>query len=424
VTDRNSVPTLVFDIRANHDTGVSRYGQALLTATAPLIAAAGWRLIVVARSAQQAGARVATARFAARIVCGPDEGFVRRARWLRELLVAEHADLYFTSHYTLDRLCPVPFVLTIHDLTRLRLPALGYTDASFAEQFGSSELRLLEAELDALAAWVMPHDGVQTFHRYFWALNRFLAHRARHIVTVSRTSARDLRLLLGVDQDRITVVPCGVDQAVFFRRSQPTVEQVRARHGLTGPYLMFVGLTHPNKRFPWLVDQLIRHRHQFPAGTRLAAVGGHAEQVPELRTLLARREARGFVAFPGRVSDVDLAALYTGASALVTASISEGSGLPSLEALACGCPVIATDIRAFRETLRDSARFYDPASAAQLATLAQHALASHVGRPPVADFQPPRWADSARLLFAVLNDAIDADTGGREHRHVRAGLQS
>jgi len=417
------VPTLVFDIRANHDTGVSRYGLSLLAATAPLIAVAGWRLIVVARSRQKPAVRAIAGRFCARVVSAPDEGFVRRAAWLRELLVGEEADLYFTSHYTLDRLCPVPFVFTMHDLTRLRLPQLSYTDAAFAERFGAPELDLLDAELDALSAWTQPQDGPQTFQRYFWALNRFLAGRASHIVTVSRTSAQDLRVLLGVDPRRVTVVPCGVDRSVFFPRSQQAVDSVRVRYGLAGPYLMFVGLTHPNKRFPWLVEQLACHQGRFPPDARLAAVGGHVEHDPEVRGLLTRHDARRFVTFPGRVSDGDLAALYTGASALVTASVSEGSGLPPLEAQACGCPVIATDIPAFRETLHDATRFYDPASGAQLGALAQDALTCCSDGAPLAPFSPPSWSESSRLLFGVLSAAVEASWSGGQSRHAGAALQ-
>jgi glycosyltransferase involved in cell wall biosynthesis len=366
------MPTVVFDVRANHDTGVARYGLSLLARTAPLAADSGWRLVVVARPHQESSVRAAAGRFAARVVCGPDEGFVRRAPWLRDLLLAEQADLYFTTHYTVDRRCPVPFVLTVHDLHRLRSQELSYTDEAFVGRFGRAEFDAVSAELDALAEWHRPGDGEQVFQRYFWALNRFLAARARHVVTVSQTSAADLRRLLGLANDRITIVPAGVDQSTFRRQPGGAVEAVRARHGLLGgPYLMFVGLAHPNKRLPWLVEHLARRRGRFPAGSRLAIVGGHGEHVPEVPGVLARYDAEPFVAFVGRVSDAELATLYSGAAALVTASVSEGGALPPLEALACGCPVIVTDIPAYREALGDAA-----------------------------------WENSGRRLFDLLSDVL------------------
>ncbi len=376
---RGAVPTLVFDVRANHDTGVSRYGLSVLSATAPLLAEASWRLLVVARPVQAERARRAVDPLGFQVVCGPNEdGFVRRSRWLRELLTDSAADLYFTSHYTVDRECPVPFVFTIHDLTRLRFPELSYTDASFAARFGDAELDLVREELAALSAWDEPRQGEETFTRYFRALNRYLAQRAERAVTVSGSTARDVQALLGVDSRR--------------------------------------GLTHPNKRFPWLVEQLARTRHRFPAGARLVAVGGHAEQIPQVTSLLAQYGAEDFVVFAGRVSDADLAALYSGAAALVTASVSEGNNLPPLEAMACGCQVIATDIPPLRETLGEAAAFYDPNRGTQLAALAEEALAGCLPDRARA-FQPPTWPEAGHRLFETLSTVAQ---GADQARRMRA----
>lgn len=414
---RGAVPTLVFDVRAHHDTGVSRYGLSVLAATAPLLAEASWRLLVVARPVQAERARRAVDPLGFQVVCGPNEdGFVRRSRWLRELLTDSAADLYFTSHYTVDRECPVPFVFTIHDLTRLRFPELSYADASFAERFGDAELDLVREELAALSAWDEPRQGEETFTRYFRALNRYLAQRAERVVTVSGSTARDVQALLGVDSRRLALVPCGVDTGVFHRRDPATVLAVRDGYGLAGPYLMFVGLTHPNKRFPWLVEQLARTRHRFPAGARLVAVGGHAEQIPQVTSLLAQYGAEDFVVFVGRVSDADLAALYSGAAALVTASVSEGNNLPPLEAMACGCQVIATDIPPLRETLGEAAAFYDPNRGTQLAALAEEALAGCL--PDRArTFQPPTWPEAGHRLFETLSTVAQ---GADQARRMRA----
>lgn len=397
------MPNLVFDVRANHDTGVSRYGLSVLSATAPLLAEASWRLLVAARPVQAERARKAVDPLGFQVVCGPDEdGFVRRSPWLRDLITDSDADLYFTSHYTVDRECPAPFVFTIHDLTRLRFPELSYTDASFAEQFGDAELDLVREELTALAPWVEPRLDEETFTRYFRALNRYLAERAERVVTVSGSTARDIQALLGVDSSHLVLVPCGVDTGVFHRRDPATVQTVRDRYRLAGPYLMFVGLTHPNKRFPWLVEQLARTRHRFPTSARLVAVGGHAEQVLHVTSLLAQYGAEDFVVFAGCVSDPDLAALYSGAAALVTASVNEGNNLPPLEAMACGCQVIATDIPPLRETLGEAVAFYDPNCGTQLAALAEEAVTGCLPDRARA-FRAPTWTEAGHRLFETLS---------------------
>ncbi|MGH3621085.1 MAG: glycosyltransferase family 4 protein [Sciscionella sp.] len=410
------MPTLVFDVRANHDTGVSRYGLSVLGATAPLLAEQGWRVLVVARPVQAERTRNAVQSLGFEILYAPDnDGYVRRSRWLRELLTETAADLYYTSHYTVDRECPVPFVFTIHDLTRLRFPELSYTDVSFAERFGKGELDFVREELAILSAWDEPKSSNETFTRYFRALNRYLVKRAERVATVSKSSALDVQTLLGVEPGSLALVPCGVDMHLFHRRGASTVQAARNRFGLAGPYLMFVGLAHPNKRFPWLVENLLRARHRLPNDARLVAVGGHAEQVPQVTQLLAEHGAQDFVVFTGHVSDADLATLYSGAAALVTASVNEGNNLPPLEAMACECQVIATDIPPLRETLGECATFYDPNSGAALIGHAEQALR---GRLPARArvFQPPTWPQAGHRLFEALSAAVQSADHARRSR--------
>jgi glycosyltransferase involved in cell wall biosynthesis len=404
--EESTVPVLVFDVRSNHDTGVSRYGLSVLAATAPMVSRSGWRLVAVASSVQERRARAAIDGLGgvAVVRCPVEEGFVRRSRWLPDLLAGEAADLYYTSHYTVDPACPTPFVFTVHDLSRLRFPGL-FTDASFVARYGPGELDLVREELAALAPGEEPRAGEGVFTCYFRVLTRLLAQRAERVVTVSASTARDIQDLLGVGSDRLALAPCGIDTGVFHRRCEEEVRDVLRRYGLAGrPYLLFVGLTHPHKRFEWLVGQLLRARHRFPEA-RLVAVGDHAVRLPEVRRMLAEHGAREFVVFTGRVSDAELAALYSGAAAWVTASVNEGNNLPPMEALACGCQVIATDIPPLRETLGRHAFFYDPAGGELLAALAAQALA---GRLPdgARGFRPPSWSDAGRALFDTLAQVL------------------
>jgi glycosyltransferase involved in cell wall biosynthesis len=392
------VPVLVFDVRSNHDTGVSRYGLSLLTAAAPLLVEKNWRLVVVAGQTQTQRAEAAVKGLDAAVLeCPAEDGFVRRSPWLRELLVHQAADLYYTSHYTVDLNCPTPFIFTIHDLSRLRFPEL-FTDDSFVARYGVAGLDQVRKELVALGAGTEPLGGAGVFTQYFRVLTRQLAARAQRILTVSEATARDIHDLLDVGSDHLALAPCGIDTEVFHRRADEEIENALKKYGLTGRrYLLFVGLTHPHKRFPWLVAQLLRHRHQFP-DARLVAVGDQAGQTSEVRQMLADHGAQDFVVFTGRVPDAELAALYSGAAAWVTASVNEGNNLPPLEALACGCQVIATDIPPLRETVGRNAYFYDPARGEQLAALAADALGARLPD-RASDFQPPSWSDAGRALF-------------------------
>ncbi|MGH3999553.1 MAG: glycosyltransferase, partial [Pseudonocardiaceae bacterium] len=223
------MPRLVFDVRANHDTGVSRYGLSLLAPAAGELVEAGWRIDVVVNPDQADRARRAVdgpERQAEVHVAAEDGGFVRSSHYVRAL--ASRADLYYTSHYLLDRLCPVPFVVTIHDVTRLRWPHLSYTDASFAARFGRTELDTVRRELAALDRWQNQRfAGHGAFTRYFAAVNQFLITRAERVLTVSHSTADELGRCLGPPSGGITIVPGGVDTAVFHRRSTTEVDAVR-----------------------------------------------------------------------------------------------------------------------------------------------------------------------------------------------------
>jgi glycosyltransferase involved in cell wall biosynthesis len=401
------VATVAFDIRANHDTGVARYGWSLLRAVAPLAAEARWNLLALVRPHDEARAWATLGDTpGVRVFASSDEGFVRRCSWIREFLISHKVDLYFTSHYILDRLCPVPFVFTIHDLTRLRFPHLSYTDEAFVRRFGDIELDHAREDLAALDAWAITPGHGDAFPRYFHAINRYLVHRAERIITVSHSTAHDIETLLDVDRTKLDLVPCGVDMDTFHRQTTSSARTVRRLYGLAGPYLIFVGLTHPNKRFAWLLEQLICERWRFPSGSQLVAVGGHAEQLPDIRSLLADRNADDFLVLTGRVPDAHLAALYSEASALVTASVNEGNNLPPLEAMACGTQVVATDIPPLRETLGLAASFYDPNSGEGLARLAAAALTGTLAN-RTRLFRPPAWPTSGRQLVDALSRALE-----------------
>ncbi|MGW0664418.1 glycosyltransferase family 4 protein [Streptodolium elevatio] len=417
--------SVVVDIRANQRTGVARYGLSLLRALAERagsVSDMGFRAIADAH--QEQDVRRALAGTAVEVAFAPEpDGFVRRSPWLRELLAADAVDLYFTTHYTVDRQCPVPFVATTHDLSRLRFPEHAYSEESFTRYFGADEWACLQGELAALAAWDHDRDDprANVFQRYFRALNRHQVAHARGFVTVSEATRGDMLRLLGVPAGRVDVVPCGVDTDLFRPRRvvAPAV-----------PYCLFVGLAGPTKRFSWLLETWLRGAGRRGEG-ELVVVGGYAEQRPEVQELLAAHaDVARTVRFTGRVTDDELAVLYSGAAALVVASVNEGNHLGPLEALACGCEVICTDIPPLRETVDGHAHFYGVDDRPALDGLIRRAMSGGLAR-KAAGFRVPVWSESAGLLVDALRralatartaDGVDTDRGrGEESQRVRWG---
>jgi glycosyltransferase involved in cell wall biosynthesis len=178
------------------------------------------------------------------------------------------------------------------------------------------------------------------------------------------------------------------------------VDAVRRRYGLPSSYLLWVGgLKQPDPRKR--VAALARTSRTMPL-VLAGPAGRWANELPD-------------VTLTGGVSDDELAAIYTGAHALVFPSDDEGFGLPPVEALACGAPVVACDVPALREVLEDRATFVEVDDLDALI-----AAAEAVSRPAPAP-PPWTWSEAAEATWKVYQDAAAAPTmwRGARRRHRR-----
>jgi alpha-1,3-rhamnosyl/mannosyltransferase len=213
---------------------------------------------------------------------------------------------------------------------------------------------------------------------------RYLAvERAQRLIVPTQAVADDALELLNLQEEYVHVVHEAAD-AAFSPREPAAIDRVRKRYGLPDDYLVWVGgLRHPDprKRVAAMVDT--------PRELPLVLVGDPGQWAKELEDVI----------LTGAVDDDDLAAIYTGARALVFPSDDEGFGLPAVEALACGTPVVACDLPALREVLGDRATFVD---CDDLETLMQAAARAQGPAPP-----PPEWtwADAARATWNVYEVA-------------------
>ncbi len=213
---------------------------------------------------------------------------------------------------------------------------------------------------------------------------RYLAvERASRVIVPTAAVARDAASLLPLDPAAIHVVHEAAD-GVFRPQPPAEVARVRAVHGLPDPYLLWVGaLRTPDPR------------------KRVAALAAAARDVPLVLVGEATQWARELpgVQLTGAVADADLAAIYTGAHAVVSPSDDEGFGLTAVEALACGTPVVACDVPALREVLDGRAVLVDPDD---LGGLVRAALSA---RRPAPAPPPWTWEDAARATWQVYEQA-------------------
>ena len=196
--------------------------------------------------------------------------------------------------------------------------------------------------------------------RYYGQLDRAV-RVAERIIAVSECTAADVRELLRPDPGRLHVVHEGVDP--FFTRPDADgdaeeLAAARREHGIDGRFILFVGTIEPRKNIPTLLRAHAELRERLGDRTPpLVLAGARGWLADDVFELVARRELSGGVRLTGRVSKHRLRALYGAATIVVLPSLYEGFGLTSLEAMACGSPVLASPSGALPEVAGDAAMY-------------------------------------------------------------------
>jgi glycosyltransferase involved in cell wall biosynthesis len=285
---------------------------------------------------------------------------------------AAGADLLHGVHYELPLAARLPLVVTVHDLTLVTHPE-----------------------------W---HEAGKV--RYFgWAMRRAVRAAAR-VLCVSATTARDLAERLEVAPERIDVTPLGTD---LRPATEAEVAGLRRRLGLDGPYLLGLGTVEPRKDLPALVRAFAGLAGELPHRLVLAGLAGWGSGA--LAEAVAASGVADRVLLTGYLPEADKAALFTGADVFAYPSRYEGFGLPVLEAMACGTPVVTTTGGSLPEVAGDAAWLVDPgdtdALAAALAKLATDPAARQAaaarGRDRAATFT---WDRCAAQTVAAYHRAL------------------
>ena len=254
--------------------------------------------------------------------------------------------------------------------------------------------------------------------RLMWTLKvRWAVHQATAILTVTETSRQAIAGTFGVTVERVHVVP-DAPSAVFrpiadARRVRP----VLARHGIAPDerYILYVGGISPHKNLATLLEayaMLVVDHGDGPALPRLVLVGDYERDVflssyQALQRKVEESGLAGRVIFTGFVSDDDLVCLYSAAELLVMPSFDEGFGLPAVEAMACGTPVVASRAGALPEVVADAGAFFDPHSPAELKVRLEELLRDDAlratyrmrGLRRAGDFSWERSAAAASAVF-------------------------
>jgi glycosyltransferase involved in cell wall biosynthesis len=204
-----------------------------------------------------------------------------------------------------------------------------------------------------------PHFLTPQSASYYGQIDQAV-RKCDQIIAVSESTKRDIVRLTGAPENKITVVYEAAHP--IFRRleDQALLAEVKERLGIDRDYVLFVSTIEPRKNVPTLLDAFKRLLDNYKPPVNLVLAGAKGWLFDEVFSLVEKLDLQGRVQFVGRVSLEDLLGLYNAATVLVHPAFYEGFGLPPLEAMACGTPVIVSNTSALPEIVGDAAMLVDP----------------------------------------------------------------
>ena len=210
-----------------------------------------------------------------------------------------------------------------------------------------------------LAFLLYPHFLTKESARYYGHIDQAVRW-TDHIISVSESTKRDTIQHLGVPEDKITVVHEAASPIFKPLDKAEAKEQVRNRFGVDGPYVLFVSTIEPRKNVPSLLRALYQLVTCYKEDVRLVLAGGKGWLFEDAFAVVDELKLDERVHFVGRVSSEDLLYLYNASELLAHPAFYEGFGLPPLEAMACGLPVVASDVASLPEVVGDAGQLIDP----------------------------------------------------------------
>jgi glycosyltransferase involved in cell wall biosynthesis len=232
--------------------------------------------------------------------------------------------------------------------------------------------------------------------------------KADCIITISENSKREVMEYYHVPDDKITVINPAVDHAVFRPQSQAAVKAVCRKYKINKPYILSVCTLEPRKNLIGVLEAFEKLPEDIKNSHSLVLVGGKGWLDGELEAKYEQLAEKYDLIKTGYAPDEDLPALYSGASVFVFPSFYEGFGMPPLEAMACGVPVITADNSSLPEVVGDAAIMIKAENTQRLAkeverVLTDDKLAKSLREKGLKQAAKFSWGKSARTLITLLN---------------------
>jgi glycosyltransferase involved in cell wall biosynthesis len=322
---------VAIDARKLHDFGIGTYIRNLLRHLAGIDTTNDY--VLLCHEGDLGVAKTLGPNF--RTVLEPSPNYSIREQFHVPLVLRRvRPDVYHAPHYVLPAGVTCPSVVTIHDCIHLMFPQY------------------------------LPNRMAYAYARaVMWAA----ARRAKAILTVSEASKRDILHFFKVPPEKVVVVHNAIDERFLVPPSPIDVARVRERYQLQHGFILYAGNIKPHKNLVRLIEAFSEIRQGPFQELKLLIIGDQISKLPELRRAVHQHKLHKHVRFLGYIPDETLAVLYRSAEVFVFPSLYEGFGLPPLEAMASGTPVVTSNTSSLPEVTGSAAVLVDPYDVSSIA---------------------------------------------------------
>jgi len=291
-------------------------------------------------------------------------------------LAREGVTLFHAPHYVLPPLVRCTSVVTIHDCIHLMFPQ--YLPNRLAYTYAQTSIRLA-------------------------------ARRATRILTVSESSKRDILRFVDTEPEKIDVIYNAYDDRFAIDPREEDVVRVRERFQLESEFVLYAGNVKPHKNLERLIEAFHLVRKRGLDHLKLVMIGDEISKYTALRRAVHHHQLHKYVRFLGYLPEVTLAVMYRLAGVFVFPSVYEGFGLPPLEAMASGTPVVTSNVSSLPEVAGDAAVLVDPYDPRAIAdgiyrVLTDEQLRRDLRRKGVARAGMFSWEQSVRRVRAIYDE--------------------
>jgi glycosyltransferase involved in cell wall biosynthesis len=295
-------------------------------------------------------------------------------------LKREGVTLFHAPHYVLPPLVLCPSVVTIHDCIHLMFPQ--YLPNRFALAYARASIALA-------------------------------SRRARRVLTVSESSKRDILRFVDVPPEKIDVIYNAYDERFGIEPREEDVVRVRERYQLHDEFVLYAGNVKPHKNLERLIEAFYLVRKRGLDHLKLVLIGDDISKYAALRRAVHSHQLHKYVRFLGYLPEETLAVMYRLAAVFVFPSLYEGFGLPPLEAMASGTPVVTSNVSSLPEVAGDAALLIDPHDPGAIAdgierVLTDETLRRELRAKGLARAKQFSWESSVRRVREIYQEVQGA----------------